>query len=68
MRVCNEEPDKYGHYNCGDANVVDGVRVCPDHCIAEQINYAGHPFCACLGREFDGYQLRFDFVGGDNML
>lgn len=53
MRECKEEPStRYkGHYNCGNGITVGGKRYCPDSAIQIQIDYAGHAFCACLGKK-----------------
>lgn len=61
MRECKEEPDKYGHYCCGDGKTINGKRVCSDDTIQLQIDYAGHPFCACLGREIDAAQMTINW-------
>lgn len=63
MRECKEEPDKYGHYCCGNGKIISGKRVCTDGTIQAQIDYAGHPFCACLGKEIDADQVEIDFDG-----
>ncbi len=65
MRKCKEEPDKNGHYCCGDGRTINGKRVCSDYAIQFQIDYAGHPFCACLGSEIDVEQICINFEEGD---
>lgn len=58
MRRCHEKPsDKYGHYCCGGGVTINGVRYCSDFAIQKQIEYAGHTFCADLGKEEDENQL-----------
>ena len=51
MRECNEKPSTIyeGHYNCGEGITVSGKRYCL--AIQTQIDYAGHAFCACLGKK-----------------
>ncbi len=68
MRECKEEADKRGYYRCGNGITVDGKRFCPNHSIQLQIDYAGHPFCACLGKEVDEKQVTMDifFIGGES--
>lgn len=53
MRECKEKPSTIyeGHYNCGNGITVSGKRYCPDSAIQTQIDYAGHAFCACLGKK-----------------
>nr|DAQ99458.1 MAG TPA: hypothetical protein [Caudoviricetes sp.] len=41
----------------------NGKRVCSDYAIQFQIEYAGRPFCACLGKEIDTDQIEIDFDG-----
>lgn len=61
MRECKEIPHSDGYYDCGNGIFVDGVRCCPDSCLKTQTDYAGHPFCACLGREIDKTQMKIKF-------
>ena len=62
MRECKEEPINW-HYCCGGGKTVNGKRVCSDYAIQFQIEYAGSPFCACLGKEIDTDQIEIDFDG-----
>lgn len=61
MRECREEVDNDGCYHCGNGRTVNGKRICPNSTIQLQIDYAGHPFCACLGKEIDPAQITMDF-------
>lgn len=62
MRECKEEPINV-HYCCGGGKTVNWKRVCSDYAIQFQIEYAGHPFCACLGKEIDTDQIEIYFDG-----
>ena len=57
MRRCHEKPRENNHYCCGGGVTINGVRYCTDFSIQKQIEYAGHTFCADLGKEENENQL-----------
>ena len=59
MRICKEKPID-GYYHCGNGETINGVRYCSEYGIKMQIDYAGHTFCAYLGKEDDDKQLRME--------
>lgn len=64
MRRCHEKPRENNHYCCGGGVTINGVRYCTDFSIQKQIEYAGHTFCADLGKEENENQLSlFDDKG-----
>lgn len=44
---CSEVGDGNGYHYCAGVKFISGYQVCGD--VQRLIDYAGHPFCACLG-------------------